>query len=317
MDTELSQRKFGVELEFIRGGALVNRTDVAQAIVNAGIPAQASIYTHAVQQHWKIVDDGSLTTGGSEIVSPILQGDDGIDQIAKVCNAIDAAGGRVNRSCGLHVHVGVSDYGLDDFKQLLATYAEYEPVIDTFMARSRRANNNTYARATQVTPQMKAARDLAHLRTAYGNARYRKVNLESYWKYGTVEFRQHQGTLNASKATSWVLFCLRMVAQAKQRVDVPRIRILSHHNPRRYGTDAYRKFGLYQNGMTRADALAAGLNNSDIKHDLEKGHIRMTEAEVFQKNLTGLMRLIKAPQTEEEFFRNRALQLGSIEESEI
>lgn len=46
--------------------------------------------------------------------------------------------------------------------------------------------------------------------------RYRKLNLQSFWQHGTVEFRQHQGTVEAEKACNWVRFCLRMVIAARK-----------------------------------------------------------------------------------------------------
>ena len=38
--------------------------------------------------------------------------------------------------------------------------------------------------------------------------------MAAFWRHQTVKFRQHQGTVNADKATCWVKLCLRMVAGA-------------------------------------------------------------------------------------------------------
>ena len=40
--------------------------------------------------------------------------------------------------------------------------------------------------------------------------RYNAVNLESYRKYGTAEFRQHGGSINADKVCNWVIFCTHL-----------------------------------------------------------------------------------------------------------
>jgi hypothetical protein len=44
--------------------------------------------------------------------------------------------------------------------------------------------------------------------------RYRALNFNAYAKYGTVEVRQHQGTLNADKIINWVKFGQSVIAAA-------------------------------------------------------------------------------------------------------
>ena len=40
-----------------------------------------------------------------------------------------------------------------------------------------------------------------------GQGRYRSLNLDSYGRHGTVEFRLHHGTLNGKKIQAWAEFC--------------------------------------------------------------------------------------------------------------
>jgi hypothetical protein len=72
---------------------------------------------------------------------------------------------------------------------------------------------------TNVTVQtIDAAADLDGLLRLMGRhneTRYCKLNLSSYRRHGTVEFRQHSGTLDAGKAKQWTMFCLRMIAAAQ------------------------------------------------------------------------------------------------------
>jgi hypothetical protein len=44
--------------------------------------------------------------------------------------------------------------------------------------------------------------------------RYRALNFNAYAKYGTVEVRQHQGTLNADKIINWIKFGQSVIAAA-------------------------------------------------------------------------------------------------------
>ena len=50
------------------------------------------------------------------------------------------------------------------------------------------------------------------------NTRYLKLNLQSYLKYGTVEFRQHSGSTKFSKIKNWILICARLVEFSKQNI---------------------------------------------------------------------------------------------------
>ena len=45
--------------------------------------------------------------------------------------------------------------------------------------------------------------------------RYRTVNLNSYVKYGTIEFRQHGGTTEFEKIEAWIILMYQMLEAAK------------------------------------------------------------------------------------------------------
>jgi hypothetical protein len=45
-------------------------------------------------------------------------------------------------------------------------------------------------------------------------SRYLKLNLAAYRRHGTVEFRQHAGTTNATKIWHWVVLTQAMVEKA-------------------------------------------------------------------------------------------------------
>ena len=48
-----------------------------------------------------------------------------------------------------------------------------------------------------------------------GVSRYTKLNLQSYSRYGTCEFRGHQGTLDYTKIVAWVALTQNLVLKAK------------------------------------------------------------------------------------------------------
>lgn len=220
---------FGIEIEcFLPEGETI-RTAANAVSHRLGAPVTVEGYNHDVRSTWKVVTDGSLgdISRGIEFVSPILRGEDGLAQVETVCRALSDFGCTVNKKCGLHVHVGVGAPGLRFFKNLVKLYSLFEPVIDSMMPASRRASNNTYCKSmTSARPSaVEGASSVADLLyiisgTTGRAGRYFKLNLQSFVRQSTVEFRQHSGTLDATKARRWAVLCLRMVAAAMGQINL-------------------------------------------------------------------------------------------------
>ena len=95
---------FGIEIETIAPD---------RAVRNDGL--RIGSYKHGIQvpylpAGWTAEQDGSInnSNGGHkcEIVSPILKGEEGINQVIEVLKTLEAKGHHVNASCGIHVHCG-------------------------------------------------------------------------------------------------------------------------------------------------------------------------------------------------------------------
>lgn len=203
-------RTFGVEMEIIHE----SESKIRAAIRNAGVECEIEGYNHDTRTHWKIVSDASVN-GGFEVVSPVLKGRSGLDELEKVCNALVNAGARIRKCCGLHVHLGTDDFKTDIrvWKNLYKNYAALERTIDSFMPPSRR--HNQYCRSMRVcdwNAKIESAANLRMLEDAVtGGSRYFKLNSQSYWRHKTVEFRQHSGSVEFEKVRNWILFCARFV----------------------------------------------------------------------------------------------------------
>jgi hypothetical protein len=203
-------RRFGVEIEFIGSSY---RLELAMR--EQGLQCSMQEYNHRVSRNtWKIVPDGSVS-GGAELVSPILQGTRGFEQLAKASAALNAAGVTINRSTGLHVHHDVRDLRVSAFKTFVRNWSNCQDAIDMMVAPSRRLDRNMYCR--RLTGRDLASVDLLetmdlHLaaRTLSGD-RYRTLNLQSYGRYGTVEVRQHQGSIDGAQISAWVRFGQAMI----------------------------------------------------------------------------------------------------------
>lgn len=210
-------RTFGIEIEFTG----ISIAQAVRAINAAGIDCFDSGYTHRVVSQWKVVPDGSC---GYEAVSPILFGEDGYEQVRKVMDALSAAGAQVDRNCGMHVHHGADDLNGEQLASLFELYNSHADAIDHLVAPSRRRNNAYYTRRHTAAELAGIVRALRNQRDGVRNGsveaittndgRYRHLNIKSFPKYGTIEIRQHQGSLNGEKAVAWIKFGQALVQAA-------------------------------------------------------------------------------------------------------
>lgn len=212
-------RQFGVEAEFYN----ITPSQVIQALNEIGIACSFEGYTHAVMNTWKIVTDGSVTgrgTGegtGLEIVSPIMKGEEGLREVEKVLNAIDNAGGKVNTTCGLHVHIDTAGMTPVQRKNFFLAYVRNQDLMDRLVSQSRRFNRH-YTQRYETERAITYYADCVEAGQG-GNSRYFTVNTCSIPKYGTLEFRQHQGTLNGKKVVAWVQMLLAIAYTASKTTE--------------------------------------------------------------------------------------------------
>lgn len=95
------ERTFGIEIEFVckRIDAVQRHLD-RRGLTGWHLKTDSTVKPNAQQQ------SQNFGNTGRELVSPILKGNDGLRQLKLACEALEAAGARVNKSCGLHVHHG-------------------------------------------------------------------------------------------------------------------------------------------------------------------------------------------------------------------
>ena len=234
-----SNRTYGVEIEMSWGrNSRPTQQQVAAALRRAGLDASAEGYHHHTMSGWKVVSDASVSNG-HELVSPILRGLDGKEQLKTAMQAVKAIGAETNPSCGVHVHHGVHDFSAKQLANVAEIYRNNEQTIDKLVAVSRRNSHwartmekgiNFYENTTvQLDGEWTSAShdldgkesllrglglegsDLRHVE----HDRYYKVNFGCYVRQGTVEFRQHQTSLNAVRIWNWIVFTQMIVESAK------------------------------------------------------------------------------------------------------
>lgn len=194
--------RFGVELE-VTGISISRAVSVLRSV---GI--DASEYGSA---RWRVVSDCSVNRG-CEVVSPPLSGDSGFAELQHVMLALRLNGASVDSSCGTHVHHDATDLTGKDLAVIARFYKQSQDAIDLLHSASRRRDGHAALDYCNVNDdetinaleQTETKDDVA--RALYYASRYQCVNVCAYPKHGTVEFRQHAGTLDFRKLSAWIRF---------------------------------------------------------------------------------------------------------------
>lgn len=172
-----------------------------------------------------LAPDGSLSGNGYaiEIQSTILSGKKGETEVKNICALLNNKHGKVNRSCGYHLHLDSADYfeKAPLIKKLWLFYSVFDAVILATLPPTRR--KNTYctpvskiygyndinlAYSTQALEQIwykeKSNKKIAGRKKFKDSTRYCGFNLHSLLANKHLEIRYHSATLNAVKMLNWV-----------------------------------------------------------------------------------------------------------------
>jgi hypothetical protein len=184
-----SERHFGIELEFMLPRE--NSTALENAFRESPFKNYLALGT-----------DGSVTSNdevkGSElrICVPHGQANECVEFVSKTLNKF---GCKVDKSCGLHVHLDArNDSAKDMFDRLLLQ----QKALFGLVPASRR--NNQYCGYT-------SSKDWR------GNCRYKAINSLAYSRYKTIEVRLHSGTIDSEKILNWA-WLLSAIAYNTEKV---------------------------------------------------------------------------------------------------
>lgn len=197
-------------------------------------------YTHDVVDYTKIVSDSSLSRGGVEVVSPPLVDDDVDDWINQLSFGLRGVA-NVDNTCGFHLHVGLrghtDQWETNDIGQfsvnmenyykakailggVLLSVGYFQKVYNLMVSGSRRNGRwsrnvshiwdksfvrEWFADYQQGASERMKVNFLNKVADYFINNgdRYYCVNSQAFNRYGTIEFRSHQGTTNARKIRNW------------------------------------------------------------------------------------------------------------------
>lgn len=215
----MTQFTYGLEIEV----ANLSIAGAARAVTRAGIQCVEPSTQHTTNANWKAVYDGTRGVS-AEVVSPILTAER-LNETRTVTRALSTAGATVNKTTGLHIHVGAASFGDDEAERLnaIANFVENwyaaHGAIGALVAPSRL--NNGFCKALDIASAAQLAErvrggDISN----GGRGRYLSLNLDSFARHSTVEVRLHHGTLNAAKITGWADFITAMAEASKDGVNI-------------------------------------------------------------------------------------------------
>jgi len=243
-------RTFGVEIEFgLNRDTYGNFKDEFEMRTGEKVNVTSAYNTSVSNTHWTLATDSSVSVDGyigRELKSPPIKLSE-IDRLKKVYEFLNEVG-KVNRTCGQHVHIDANDLTFKQQKKVLIAYLVNEDVIDMMHPISRRfgrgvgsqycgsghgrhevtrgactSDENRRLDSNEVSVQfmrlqnhyksvvinecikkIKKARSVRRLQANGFAEKYSNVQIVE--RFGTMEFRQHAGTLEYNKIANWIIF---------------------------------------------------------------------------------------------------------------
>lgn len=207
---------FGIEIETIAPDSAVRNEGLRIGSYRRGVQVPY------LPEGWKAERDGSINNGRGghqcEIVSPALQGEEGLRQVAEVLGTLEAKGHRVNASCGVHVHVGWKrDLPSEPLARLVTIVAYLEKGLYAITGTKNRERGRYCGGVRKYGNDKDAKPNL-------DRDRYHALNLTNLARgtKDTVEFRVFSGSLNPTKVVGWIQVCLGLVERAISAKRMPR-----------------------------------------------------------------------------------------------
>lgn len=211
--------KFGLELEI----CVPSIAKLRNELIEAGIPVVTPNSTHEVVNGWKLVRDSSIRTTkmGVELVSPPSTD---FEQLKIVCEVLKKVGASVNKSCGLHVHHDIKELKRQQIIRIYNFYNKYQGLINRGLKEARLNNpycrqlGNIIDRVNECETKSELLDNIAGRNVSgyYASCRYYVLNLRSFLHYGTIEFRQHHGSIKFEEISNWILFTHKIIDRATE-----------------------------------------------------------------------------------------------------
>lgn len=204
----MSNRAFGVEIECYAPDGYENvygdRED--------GIAYTFDLLKNNSYEAWALLvsEDESLSECGVEIKSPILDGAEGFKELKSVMNFLIRAGYSVENDCGFHVHLNAPEFVVNPklSVKIVKAWMRNQHLINNMVDESRVSNDYCHPWEEEDLSSLESL--VETYKTTDGTHRG-SINVGSIPYHGSIEIRQHEGTLNYEEAEAWIKFCQAFV----------------------------------------------------------------------------------------------------------
>lgn len=247
MDRNFLNARFGIEVEFTGISRRAAANVLVEVLGATGFEHRTSYDARLVLDSkgrtWKIVRDGSVETKINrrdpksffeseykvEFVSPILTYQEDMDTLQRILRAFRKAGGCVQGTSGIHIHLDGGDHNAKSIKNFINLVASHNDLL--YNALQVEEDRMEYCKeldeAFVDAIRAKAPKTLDAIENIwysgyaeardehYHGSRYHFLNLHSFFHgHGTVELRGFNSTLHAGVVRSYVVLALAMNYQA-------------------------------------------------------------------------------------------------------
>jgi putative amidoligase enzyme len=202
----VSNRAFGVEMECYCPSNLCDIDVYGDRSDGVGFTTDI-LYENGFS-HWGSLCsfDESLDESGVEVKSPVLFGQPGFDELKQVVTLLNSNNFYVENDCGLHVHLDAPEF-VEDTKLAIKTaksWMKNQSLINNMVADHR--IGGSYCEAWYEA-ELEELEEYVENDWGLDGTLRGAINFGSLTYHGTVEIRQHEGTLNYEEIESWIKFC--------------------------------------------------------------------------------------------------------------
>lgn len=202
----MSNRRFGIEIEcgtpFDAYGDSIRRTELL--LRDNGFASWA-----------KVGMDGTEV----EIHSPILQGTEGFKELHAVLNLLNEYEFFVTEDDGMHIHHDAPEFK-NDIKAVLRLAKSWkvnQRVIDNLVSEMRTGD---YECCPELDDDDISILESSKTVPEYVTKKFGErgsLNVCSLTRHGSIEIRQHEGTLDYDVAKAWIKFGQRFIDECLRR----------------------------------------------------------------------------------------------------
>jgi len=193
-----SDNYLGIELE------LISKSNKEKLAVE--------LFKEGVAEYCHIKDDGSLRGengyGHTHEVCVLVKESMLENVVTKVCRAFEKAQCRVNKTCGMHVHL---DMRARDHKLCFKNLVRSQDLLYKMQPLSRKEGTFSKRVTNEDFDEF-----ITSPRGEGRHERYYGVNGTAYNKHKTIEIRMHSGTVDARKIINWCKILTTIVNYPKE-----------------------------------------------------------------------------------------------------